>query len=316
MATSCSHYGIVVKDSHSFKLMNSVCSWLNILLAVPTSAMNMSLIIVLVSSKEWSKPCFLLLLNLAITDFLAGFVNMPVQFIVFRYIGQGKDPCKFADFTTPIGYILGFASILMITLIASERYVSVFYPFFHMARLHPRNILAAILIVWVLSISFLIPSVSVGEDTFLNASVPTIAIVCSLINFYCYARILLRARKVRLQINTEAARLGQENVRERKEKNLFSIGFLIVISITICYTPVGIVSAFSLIDYGESISQGMLCWGWTLAMASSFINPVISCTFNAAIRKRLFRMLTCRRQHGRGLQQRTVTSQRLELRSV
>lgn len=315
MATSCSHYGLVVKDAQSFKIMNLACSWLNIILSLPTAVMNLSLIVVLVCSNEWSKPCYLLLLNLAITDFLAGFVNMPVQFIVFRYIGQGKDPCTFANFTTPVGYILGIASILMITMVAAERYASVFYPFFHMARLRPLNIVAAVAVVWVLSISSLIPSMSVQEDAFLNAAVPLIASACSLLNFYCYIRILLRARKVRLQINTEAARLGQDNARARKEKSLFSVGFLIVISITICYTPVGITSFLAVTGLGKNTAEYMLCWGWTLAMASSFINPVISCIFNAVIRKRLYRMLTRRRQ-GRALQQRTVMSQRLELRSV
>ena len=316
MNMSCSHYGIVLKESQSFKAVNLACSWINIILALPTAVMNLSLIMALFCSKEWSKPCYLLLLNLAITDFLAGSMNMPVQFMVFRYVGTGMDPCAFANFTTPVGYILGIASILMITMIAAERYASVFYPFVHMEKLRPLTIAAAIGSVWIFSISCIIPSVTIQNDIFLNAAVPLIVVICSLGNFYCYISILLRARKVRLQINTEAVRLGQENARAKKEKSLVSVGGLIVISISICYTPVGIVSILTVLNYGKSVSEYMLCWGWTLAMASSCINPIISCVFNAVIRKQLYKMLSCRR-HGRDLEQRqTVRSERLELRSV
>ena len=315
MSSSCSHYGLVLKEDNAYKMMNLACSWTNILLSLPTAVMNMSLIVALLSSSDWSKPCDLLLLNLAFTDFLAGFVNMPVQFIVFRFISQGQDPCRFANFTTPVGYILGIASILMISMIAMERYISVFHPFFHLAKLQPSSIAAAVIVVWILSISFLMPSVIIQEDDFLNAAVPVIAIVCSSTNFYCYFRILLRARKVRMQINTEVARLGQRNA-SAKEKSLVYVGGLIMVSITACYTPIAISSFLAVTGYEQTTIEYMICWSWTLAMANSLINPVISCTFNATIRKRIHKMWTCKRQ-GRVLQQRQpAMTQRLELRSV
>ena len=293
MSLSCGQYGLVLKEALSFQVTNATCSWTNIALALPTTVINALLIIALLSAKESTKPCQILLMNLAVTDFLAGLLIMPSLFMVFRYIGEDKDPCHFAIFTSPAGYILGFTSILMISMIAMERYINVFHPFFHQAKLKPLNVMTASGLVWVLTTCLVMPSITLSDSVILVAATATVIVICTTINAFCYTRILLRARKVRVQIDAEAKRLGHVN-GSTKDKRLVSIGLSIVISISVCYLPIATGSLLGLFQYGISTKEYITCWSWTLAMGNSLINPLITCTLHSEIKKRIYKMLTCK----------------------
>ena len=296
MDLDCSHYGIRLKNETVFQDINETCSWINLILAVPTALVNASLIIALLMSSDRTKPCQLLLLNLAATDFLAGFANMPIQFVVFRFISLNKDPCNFANVTTPVGYVLGIASFITVSMIAVERYISIFHPFFHLSKLSSEKTAISVVILWVVSISVVIPSAASADDTILYSCVIFLVVVGTVVNIYCYFRILLRARKVRRQIQSEAARFGQQQSSER-DKSLLRVGSLIVISMTICYTPIATNSLANLAGLKSEGIDYALCWAWTLAMVNSLINPIITCSFSPPIRRKIAKMWTCKLEY-------------------
>lgn len=293
---TCSHYGIVLKDENVFKSINLTCSWLNILLAFPTTLINISLVIALLTSTDRAKPCQILLLNLAITDFLAGSLNMPVQFVVFRFVSQNKDPCEFAEITTPFGYTLGIASFITVTMIAIERYINVFHPFFHLSKLTSQRTIICTVFLWVVSVIVVIPSATTAQDKFLHAFSVFLIVAGTSLNVFTYVRILLRARKVRLQIQHEAARFGQQQ-RTARDKSLLRVGGLIVISMAICYAPIASNSLLKVVNIESPGMDYVLCWSWTLTMANSLINPIITCSFSPPIRRKIMKLWTCKLQY-------------------
>lgn len=277
-------------------MTNEICSWLNLLIALPTTLANSSLVIALLTSSDRTKPCQLLILNLAITDFLAGFANMPIQFVVFRFVSQSRDPCDFANVTTPFGYILGIASFATVSLIAVERYISIFHPFFHLSSLNSRNTGISILLLWLISVTVVLPSIAISDDTVLNAFTTSFVAVGTSLNIYTYVRILLRARKVRRQIQNEAVRFGLQH-RSARDKSLLRVGGLIVISMSICYSPIASYSLLKLFGVSVSSMDYTLCWAWTLAMANSLINPIITCSFSPPIRRKIRKLWTCKLEY-------------------
>ena len=296
MSLTCSHYGIVLNDDPAYKTINAICSWLNLLLAIPTTLVNSSLIIALLTSSDRTKPCQMLILNLAVTDCLAGFANMPIQFVVFRFISQHRDPCDFANVTTPFGYILGIASFVTVTLIAVERYISIFHPFYHLSNLTSKKTGISILILWFVSVCVVIPSIVRSMDIFLYGFSTFLIAVGTSLNVYTYVRILLRARKVRMQIQTEAVRFGRQH-RSERDKSLLRVGGLIVVSMSICYAPI---ASYSLLKTFGITAQSMdyaICWAWTLTMANSLINPIITSIFSPPVRRKIWKLWRCKLEY-------------------
>ena len=274
------------------------CSFVNLGLALPTTLINLTLIVAIVTSNECKKPCQELLLNLAFTDLLTGVTSMPFHFVEFRLIAFLKDPCQFSNVAIPLGYAIGLASFLTVTVIAVERYVKIFCPYVYHARFKPSTVIVFLLVIWAISVIGVIPTAVTQNAYPLHLFAVLVAVFGSTVNVYCYLRILLRARKTRRQIETEVSRFGRA-VPSQRERNLLFIGGLIIISLSLSYTPIVLSKLVKVLGIRGDAWDYALCWEWTLAMANSLMNPVISCVFNPVVRMKIVRMWTCKANDNR-----------------
>ena len=309
MNLTCGRYGLVLRDTTSFRANNQACAIASVVLSLPTVLLNLSMMSVLLSKQYRSKPCEMFLLNLAMADLLAGLLNMPSNFFVFRFMSQTKDPCRFAKFTTPIGCILGIASFLTLVAVAVERYMSIFHPYLHSARLRISNVVIIVALIWALSVALIIPNVFLPQRDVLRAAIFCIGLLGTLINAFCYFKILWFARKIRLEIAATAARYGGPgaSMKERRERSLVKIGVLIILTVAFCYAPVVSNNFLRLMGYGSVALDFAFCWGWVLANASSLIDPMIICSFNPDIRHSLFNLWRVRICHRREVERREGT---------
>lgn len=301
MNLTCSRYGLVLRDMTSFRTNNQACAIASAVLSLPTLVLNLSMMSVLLSKRYRSKPCEMFLLNLATTDLLTGLLNMPSNFFVFRFMSQTKDPCRFAKFTIPIGYTLGIASFLTLVAVAVERYMSIFHPYLHGARLRMSNVVITIALIWALSVAMIIPNIFLPQGDVLRVAIFCIGLVGTLINTICYLKILCFARKVRLEIAATTARYGGPggSMKERGERSLFKIGGLIILTVGFCYAPVVSNAFLRLMEYDSVALDFAFCWGWVLANASSLIDPIVTCSFNPDIRHSLLNLWRVRICHRR-----------------
>ena len=290
MEAICHQYNFVLKNSTSFKIINSSCSWTCLVLACPTLLLNLLLIISLAKSRDMSKSCGLLILNLAITDLLNGLFNMPLFYTVFGFIAEGKDPCQFVNIAMPCFIAATSESFIIVTLIAVERYISVLHPFVHVSKLSKRNVTICVAISWISSIFVIIPLL-VGENVArMNGFFTAVGVVGTVVNIYCYLRVLLKARKTRLQIRNETARFNETNITSTDKRFLF-IGGLIIISMFVSFLMVVLASLLPFL--GFELMKDIRCWKWTLVMANSLVNPIITCTFCPCIRREILKILLC-----------------------
>ena len=259
----------------------------------PTIFVNLALAVTFATSREKGRPCTLFLLNLTVTDLLTGLVSMPSYFYVFRLISFGKYPCRLVALSAPVAFTIGSTSVMTVSMIAIERYISIFHPYFHASKVTFGKTLLVIGIAWILPGSFVMPSVVGHFSVLLNLFIAIFPISWVVVTIFCYLRILLQARKLRLQIQSQEARLGQRNT-SITDRRYVSVGGLIVVSMLVCFSPIALSNLLWIVGFRNRNMDEIRCWEWTLVMANSSINPVITCSFCPHIRWRVLELLTCR----------------------
>ena len=262
-------------------------------MACPTTVLNLLLIIALASSRDRTKPCNILLLNLAVTDLLTGLITMPLFFTVFRFIAESKGSCFLIKILTPFSMLLGYESLTTVALVALERYISIFHPFFHTAKFTSRNITACLGTSWTVSMLLVVPLLFGIRSTNLNWCYVVFAFLTISPTIFCYFRILMRARKVRVQIRVEEGRFGHATINST-DKRYITIGVLIVLTMIICYIPGLVTNSLRFYGFRTDAFESARCWEWTFLMANSFMNPIITYSFCPAIRREILKILTCR----------------------
>ena len=282
----------MLKSSASFKVANQTCSWMSLFLACPTVLLNIAMIVAFMTSRNRLQPCQMLLVNLAVTDLLTGIFNMPAFFVIFRFVAEMKDPCRLLEPCMAVLIILGCVSFITIAFIAFERYLSVFHPYSHASKLSARNVAICVTIVWIVPILLITLSVTGLFRQVISTFIAAILVTGTSFNFYSYLRILLQARKIRLQIHSEAARLGQTDTGVTDKRYIF-IGGLIIISMLTCFAPLGVNIILRSTGFKTNAMEDMRCFEWTLAMANSLVNPIITCIFCPPIRAKVLRIMTC-----------------------
>ena len=294
MELSCKKFGLVLLESRAFKTNNLACAIYDAVLALPVTLFNVFLIAALLTIKERSKPCYVLLINVAITDLLAGAMNFTFNSVIAYKVSIAQDPCSYANISLPISYTLGFATFLSITAIALERFVSIFYPYFHEANFHEKTLAIIVSMIWLLSAAVVLPTCITSERKYLKAGIACIGTTGCFINIICYIKILLLARRIRREIDATAARFGQQRISNH-DKNLAKLGCLIVVSICASYCPIVCSSVAYLLGYKNiAFFQYSLCWEWALANTSALTNPIITCTLISAVRQRIKKLLGCK----------------------
>ena len=292
MKVICTQYNLVLHNSTSFKKINYSCSWANFVFAYPTSLLNLLLVILLVKSREMNRQYGILILCLAVTDLLNGLFDMPLFYMVFRFIAEGKDPCVFASVAMPCFVAASFESFVIVTLIAVERYIYIFHPFMYNSKLSKRNVAIGVIGSWIVSILLIVPLLFGVNVDKLRGVFIAFGVSVTAITVYCYLRILHKARKTRMQIRNETARFGGTNISSADKRYLL-IGGLIILSMFTCFAVAASTATLQLIGYKIEGATDFRCWNWTLIMANSLVNPIITCAFCPSIRRRILKILTC-----------------------
>ena len=293
MDYNCLDIGLELKNSSSFRLINRTCSWMNAVFTCPTLILNAALLVAFATSREKRSACILLLTNLTVSDLLNGSVNMPMFFFVYRKFSEGSYPCAVADYAIPLFIVFNVASYATVALISLERYTRIFFPFHHNSRFSVQNVVIFIGLSWLFAFAVTITPIVIVRNEAFQGVVSAIIIAGIVINFFCYFRILAKARRVRFEIHDIAARFGHESLTPSDRRHV-RVGGLIFLSMIICFLPLLAVNLdFAIRPYKSKIKDAR-CLAWTLGMANSFINPLITCSFCPAIRQKFLRILTCR----------------------
>eukprot|EP00795_Rhopilema_esculentum_P010385 gene10385-19083_t len=94
MNVNCNDFDEKLFNKASYIENIKVCAGSILGLAIPTTLLNLALIIAILSSNECKEPRQMLVLNLAFTDFAAGLYCMPALSVKYFFIATLKNSCS------------------------------------------------------------------------------------------------------------------------------------------------------------------------------------------------------------------------------
>ena len=242
--------------------------------------------------KVFTSPTYIIIANLALTDWLTGCISFPCNIAICILAITGRNPCKIASVVIPPGYILSIATLLTITFQAVERYVAIFYPFQYKARVTNSVVIIINVAIWIISCTSVLLSVLSSYPTVFLVLKSTGILLFSSLDIFIYLKIYLETKKIEGQIATHAqVPCNDETSTFKPESNskVTRVTVMILVNVILCYTPVALCYLYGLYVKDTSYqSQYVLYWSLMLAVLNSFTNPIISCLQLSVIRKAVF----------------------------
>ncbi|XP_067239941.1 trace amine-associated receptor 13c-like [Chanodichthys erythropterus] len=293
-------------EHHCFPLWNTSCSldfhlnYVNVLLFLYISAIsvltvcgNLLVIISITVFKQLHTPTNLLILSLAVSDFLVGICVMPVESIrsINSCFYMEKSHCRIFHI---IMSILGSASLINIMLVAIDRYFAVCDPLLYMSKITMRKTLICISLGWTASICYNLVPVNLGNSNLTgtvviclrecavavsNAWGPADLIVSfiapCIVMLILYVRILTVAlRQAKAISNFTKKRVSQKNLKSFRKSEVKATKTLstIVFVYFICWVP-WYISMLNMKQFQKSSVSlsALMCLFYT----NSCINPFI-----------------------------------------
>ncbi|XP_065113167.1 trace amine-associated receptor 13c-like [Paramisgurnus dabryanus] len=275
------------RSTHEYNIMYVFFS----LLSVWTVFLNLLVIISICHFKKLHTPTNMLILSLAVSDLLVGFIAMPLEAI--RLI----ETCWYFGYTICrlfliIMGLLFSASLCNLVLIAVDRYVAVCHPLLYPQKITTTRTIITICVSCFFSSAYNIAIMSIsdrkytcyGECTFMFTFAWTIAdlfvsflLPCTFI-ITLYLRIFYVAHQQVKVINSlmrSGKHLTEGSVRRKSEsKAALTLGIIVMVYL-FCWIPYFILSLTQNTSMTSAIAYFML---W-MVYINSGLNPLIYAIF-------------------------------------
>ncbi|XP_059198350.1 trace amine-associated receptor 13c-like [Centropristis striata] len=114
-----------------------------------TVFLNLLVIVSISHFRQLNTPTKLLLLSLAVSDFLVGFLQMPVEIILYDGCWiLGDLMCAVTSF---LGALIVSVSVGNMVLISVDRYIAICDPMFYSTKVTPQRVQRCICLCWIIS---------------------------------------------------------------------------------------------------------------------------------------------------------------------
>ncbi|XP_026223342.1 trace amine-associated receptor 13c-like [Anabas testudineus] len=264
-----------------------------------TAFLNLLVIISISHFRQLHTPTNLLLLSLAVSDFLVGLIVMPFQ-ILFT------EPCWFlGDLMCVLCYIIPFitvcASAVNMVLISVDRYVAVCDPLRYSAKVTPKRVQISVLLCWIYSVFYsclilfdnlkqpgrynfcygqCVINIMGAVDIVLSFIIPMSSIIILYMRVFVVA--VSQARSMRSHIAAvKLQRSVTVTVKKSELKAARTLGVVVAVFL-MCYCPYYCVS---LSGYDLLIGSSSEVFMVFLVYLNSCLNPVIYAFFYSWFRK-------------------------------
>ncbi|KAM3850144.1 trace amine-associated receptor 13c-like [Diretmus argenteus] len=299
--TSCRRRTTPHSDSMLLYILLSSSSLITVFL-------NMLVIISISHFRQLHTPTNILLLSLAVSDFLVGFLLMPGEIL---FLGDcwilGNIMCAFCIYVI---FIITSSSVGNMVLISVDRYVAICDPLRYPTSITSRRVQICVILCWVCSVSY---SCVILKDflrepdrynscdgecvMFLNYIKGSVDLVVNFIGpvtviIVLYSRVFVvavsQARAMRSHIVTVTHRRSVTvTVKKSEMKAARTLGIVIVVFL-VCYCPYYFPSLAGQDISGDSYS----IFGVLLLYSNSLLNPVIYAFFYPWFRKAIKLIVT------------------------
>ncbi|XP_030614794.1 trace amine-associated receptor 13c-like [Archocentrus centrarchus] len=273
-----------------------------------TVALNLLIIIAVCHFRQLHTPTNILLLSLAVTDFLVGFMFMPGEILrntACWFLGQLT--CSLYNY---VSFIVTCVSVGNVVLISFDRYVAICDPLHYPTRITDRRVKLCVCLCWLCSVFYcyfivgndlIQPGVHnscYGEcilfldfiagvvDLALSFIVPVTVIVVLYMRVFVVA--VSQARAMRSHVTAVTLQLSVSQTPKKSElKAARTLGVLVLVFL-ICFSPYYCVSILG----EELLNSASASIVFYLFLLNSFLNPLIYAMFYPWFRKAVTLIVT------------------------
>ncbi len=240
-----------------------------------------------------NKLCNFMIMVLSCFDFLVVITNHPVLMLRLILVSTEKYDllAKVQIYERFTDLFIGF-SIMALLVMNIERYLGVYYPFFHRTSLTKRRLLTLLAIFFIVPITLIIISVNDMVISFPVALIVFFVLVFPPFAFFNY-KLFKISRKVRRDIANRRNNSTSPDVSSLhvKLKNI-STCLLTVGCLLLMYIPAFIYIAFNFAEKSTSKNARVAkCWTSTVPNANSTFNCLIFFWKNDVLRKEGMKIL-------------------------
>ena len=298
---------------HGFYKTNIIINLaINIVLSPSTIILNTMIIIVLYRTKQLHTPTNILLINNAISDMVMGYTILfgwtPVSIMAM----ENNHDCTLFVLTLLIGYLSGCTSIINVILVAIDRYIAIYRPFFYRMRIYKRNSTYVKIIssIWIFLIVIVTLSILTPKFIILVAFAFLIIPIAIIWPSYVYVSIFITVRQIRKCVNST---IRGHKIKD-KDLQLVKTTFTMISAVFICYGLHGALLTIWIFKkdmYTDDLYAASF-WGYTLMLTKSIINPVLFCLTISDIRVAVQRFFQKKNKYQHCEFKRSVNTQQAE----
>ena len=219
------------------------------------------------------------LISLAFSDLLVTAIVLPLR--MTRLVNEiyGTHNCILWTTTRLTSYFSAGVSLLTVTFISVERFITLRYPYRHqtiLTRLRTKIIIA---IIWCLTFALVISHLGLIPYKIFLALCGIVVIICitTLLSIWTWVLRLLRNHKKRIKANNRPSQCSRNGKKSKPQayKNTRTSAVIVAVLI-ICYSPLIFMFAYYWTE--PKSHKGIYIvtpWGETTVYAHSFLNPLI-----------------------------------------
>ncbi|XP_022595863.1 trace amine-associated receptor 13c-like [Seriola dumerili] len=296
------------KMMHSHLEATLICSLLSFITLL-TVVLNLLVIISISHFRQLHTTTNLLLLSLAVADFLVGFLEMPAAILIFR-------GCWIlGDFMCGVIYLLGYivvsVSVGNMVLISIDRYMAICDPMFYSTKVTLRRVQLCVCLCWIFSVvhsSWIMRDflkqpnrfkLCLGECVVTSSYVEGIVdlvvtflgpiLVITLLYLRVFVVAVSQARAMRSHITAVTLQRSETVKATRSEiKAARTLGVVVVVFI-LCCCPF---YSFAVAAVNNSVGTSSSAFEIWLLYFNSCLNPVIYVFFYPWFRKAIKYIIT------------------------
>ena len=282
---------ITLEITDTFRAQLQFCSFISFFSCLPAALLNIFVIIAIAKTSELHTPSNILIFSLSVTDFILAGISLPMHGLYLYKESKMQDACIFGYITYQVSAPLTVISVASVSLIALERYLALFSPYFYNHHVTKRKIVIGVSVVWIVVILIYLISFGIGSrmpSAAFSGVVTTLGLTW---NAFVYAKIFKLVRRLRRRIHVESVpaciKKEYDSVSQRPADNrLNTFTAVIVAVIFFSYMPfmaVKIVKGLYRVD--NNVYHLLNTYSRLILLLNSLVNPIIYMFQNPLIRR-------------------------------
>ena len=261
----------------------------NCVFGVAAILLNSLVLTAFIRNRVLLKGSNMILFGLCIADLISGMlVQLPLSAVLFIIFTNGKNnmDCVLLTLSSISGYIFVGISLLTVSFVSLERFISIFYPYIYTRTFTKNTMIAGSVSIWVFMLAFnLYCFLSLARMTFfiVQSALISFTYIWTII---VYFKILKQVRKITKEEADLSRRLHKKEAEHELKAN--RIVRFVILSLLACYSLQVIVALLSSLEGSIRVIQNyILFWAFTFGLVNCSLNPLVYCYCNSEIRKKV-----------------------------